>query len=104
MQGAGMIPNSFGLDFGDEIDRYVVLVDKNNNEFEVGVERINGSIFFTRGWVALRDFGDFRNYIPPHCMINVVLYYYMTYLSTIIYMFITFSYMTREISYAIQML
>jgi len=104
MQGVVIIPNSFGSDFGDEIDRYVVFVDKNNNEFEVRVERINGSIFFTRGWVALRDFGDFQNYIPPHCMINVVLYYYMTYLSTIIYMFITFSYMTREISYATQML
>jgi len=51
-----MIPNSFGLDFGDEIDRYVVLVDKNNNKFEVRVKRINGSIFFTRGWAVLRDF------------------------------------------------
>ena len=56
MQGAAMIPNSFGLDFGDEIDRYVVLVDKNNNKFEVRVKRINGSIFFTRGWAVLRDF------------------------------------------------
>jgi len=60
MQGVVMIPNSFGSDFGDEIDRYTVLVDKNNNEFEVRVERINGSIFFTRGWDALRDFYDIR--------------------------------------------
>jgi len=51
-----MIPHSFVSDFGDQINRYVVLVDKNHNEFDVAVERINGNIYFTRGWAALRDF------------------------------------------------
>jgi len=52
-----MIPNCFGSDFGDEIDRYDVLTDKNN-EFKIRVERINGSIFLTKGLAALRDFYD----------------------------------------------
>jgi len=43
-----MIPNYFGSNFGDEIDGYVVLVDRNGTEFKMRVERINGSIFFTR--------------------------------------------------------
>ena len=30
-----MIPHSFVSDFGDQINRYVVLVDKNHNEFDV---------------------------------------------------------------------
>lgn len=51
-----MIPHSFGSDFGDQINRYVVLVDKNHNEFDVRIERINRTIFFTRGWAVLRDF------------------------------------------------
>ena len=58
LQGAVMIPNCFGSDFGDEIDSYAVLDDKNGNEFEMRVERIRGSIFLTRGWAALRDFYD----------------------------------------------
>jgi len=41
MQGAVMIPHSFGSDFGDQIDRYAILVDKNHNEFDLRVERIN---------------------------------------------------------------
>jgi len=49
LQGAVMIPNCFSSDFGDEIDRYAVLVDKNDNELEMRVERIRGNIFFTRG-------------------------------------------------------
>jgi hypothetical protein len=56
MQGVVMISHSFGLEFGDQINRYVVLIDKNHNEFDVRVERINGNIFFTRGWADLRDF------------------------------------------------
>ena len=53
-----MIPHSFGSDFGDQIYRDAVLVDKNHNEFDVNVERINGNIYFTKGWGALRDFYD----------------------------------------------
>ena len=32
MQGAVMVPNCFGSDFSDEIDRYVVLTDMNNKD------------------------------------------------------------------------
>lgn len=39
-----MQPSMFGQDFGDPIDRYATLLDPNNNEFEVLVERNNGSI------------------------------------------------------------
>jgi len=53
-----MIPNYFGSDFGDEIDKYVVLTDKNNNEFKIRVERIDEIIFMTKGLSALRDFYD----------------------------------------------
>jgi len=53
-----MIPNFFGSDFGDEIDRYVVLTDKNNNEFKIRVEKINESIILTKGLTALQDFYD----------------------------------------------
>jgi len=53
-----MIPHSFGSDFGDQINRDAVLVDKNHNEFDVNVERTNGNIYFTKGWGALRDFYD----------------------------------------------
>jgi len=53
-----MIPNNFGYDLGDEIDWYAMLIDENNNEFKIRVERINGSIFLTKGLAALRDFYD----------------------------------------------
>ena len=53
-----MIPNCFGSDFGDQINDYALLVDKNGNEFAMRVKRINGSIFLTRGWAALGDFYD----------------------------------------------
>lgn len=39
----------FGHGFGDQIDRYAMLVDSKNNEFEVMVERNNGAIFLTKG-------------------------------------------------------
>jgi hypothetical protein len=46
----------FGHGFGEKIDRYAMLVDSKNNEFEVMVERNNGAIFLTKGWHAMRDF------------------------------------------------
>ena len=48
----------FGSDFGDKIDHYATLIDPNHNEFEILIERINGMIFLTKGWQALRDFYD----------------------------------------------
>ena len=50
----------FVTDFGDQIGSYVTLVDTNFNQFEVLVERINGSIFLTTGFNAIRDFYDIR--------------------------------------------
>jgi hypothetical protein len=41
----------FAADFGDQITRYAMLIDKKGNRFEVLVERINGSIFMGFGWV-----------------------------------------------------
>jgi len=46
----------FSRDFGDQISFYTTLVDPNNNEFQVLVERFNGSKFLTKGWQALLDF------------------------------------------------
>jgi len=36
-----MLSNMFSRDFGDQISRYTTLVDPNNNEFQVLVERFN---------------------------------------------------------------
>jgi hypothetical protein len=47
-------------DFGDQNGSYVTLVDTNFNQFEILVERINGSIFLTTGFNAIRDFYDIR--------------------------------------------
>jgi len=58
VQGVVMLPGSFDFDFGDQIDHYATLVDTNNNEFEVKVERLCGCIFLTKGFAALRDFYD----------------------------------------------
>jgi len=51
-----MLPTMFANDFGDKINRFVTLIDPKNNQFEVLVERINGSFFLSKGWKALRDF------------------------------------------------
>jgi len=51
-----VLPGMFGHDFGDQIGRYVKLVDSNYNEFDVLVERNNGLIYLTTGWHALEDF------------------------------------------------
>jgi len=55
-----MLPNLFGVDFGDQITRFATLTDQKNNKFDVLVERINGNIFFSKGWKALRDFYGLR--------------------------------------------
>lgn len=44
-----MLSNMFSRDFGDQIRHYTILVDPNNNEFKVLVERFNGSEFLTEG-------------------------------------------------------
>jgi hypothetical protein len=56
IQGVAVLPHMFGHDFGDQIGRYATLVDGNNNQFEVLVEKNNTGIYLTRGWLALRDF------------------------------------------------
>lgn len=56
MQGVVQLPTMFGHDFGDQIGRFATLVDDNNNQFEVLVERNNTGLYLTRGWHALRDF------------------------------------------------
>jgi len=55
-----MLPKMFVTDFGDHIGSYVTLFDTNFNQFEILVERINGSIFLTTGLNAIRDFYDIR--------------------------------------------
>jgi len=51
-----MLPNMFAVDFGDKINRFVTLIDSKNNQLEVFVERVNGSVFLSKGWKALRYF------------------------------------------------
>jgi len=54
------LPNLFGADFRDEITRYATLIDTRENHFEILLEKINGEIFFPKGWKALRDFYGIR--------------------------------------------
>jgi hypothetical protein len=51
-----MLPMMFSDDFGNQLQQYATLVDQNNNQFEVLVERNNQGIYLTRGWHAIRDF------------------------------------------------
>lgn len=51
-----MLPNMFTNDFGDQVQRFATLIDAKSNQFEVLVERIDGSVFFSKGWKSLRDF------------------------------------------------
>jgi len=55
-----MLPKMFVTDFGDQIGSYVTFVDTNYNEFEILVERINGALYLTTGFNAIRDFYDIR--------------------------------------------
>lgn len=59
-EGAVMLPKLFVTDFGDQIGSYVTLIDTNYNQFEILVERINGSVYLTTGFNAIRDFYDIR--------------------------------------------
>jgi len=40
-----MLPKMFVTDFGDQIGSYVTFIDTNYNQFEILVERINGSVY-----------------------------------------------------------
>jgi hypothetical protein len=50
----------FADDFGDEIGRLATLIDLGGNQFEVLVDKVNDSIYLTKGWAALRDFYNIR--------------------------------------------
>jgi hypothetical protein len=54
------MPKLFTDDFGSEICRVANLIDSRENQFECLVEKVNNSVYFTRGWAALRDFYDIR--------------------------------------------
>ncbi|WJX12029.1 DNA helicase [Trifolium repens] len=58
--GAVVMPKLFTDDFGSEICRIANLMDSRENQFECLVEKVNDSIYLTRGWAALRDFYDIR--------------------------------------------
>lgn len=53
-----MLPKIFSSDFGEQIGSIARLVDPNNNQFEVQVDKIDGFLFLTTGFKALRDFYD----------------------------------------------
>jgi len=55
-----MLPKNFVSDFGASLGDYATFIDPNNNQFEVMVERIRGSVFLTIGFNAIRDFYDVR--------------------------------------------
>jgi len=55
-QGAVMLPNMFTNDFGDQVQQFATLIDAKSNQFEVLVERIDGSVLFSKGWKSLRGF------------------------------------------------
>ncbi|GAU42994.1 hypothetical protein TSUD_188680 [Trifolium subterraneum] len=59
-EGAVMLPKMFYDDFDDVVTRVATLVDTNENQFEVLVDKVNDSMYFTRGFAALRDFYDLR--------------------------------------------
>lgn len=49
-EGAVMLPKMFVNDFGDQIGSYVTFIDTNYNQFEILVERVNGSVYLTTGF------------------------------------------------------
>jgi len=51
-----MLPKTFVSDFGASLGDYATFIDPNNNQFEVMVERIRGSVFLTIGFNAIHDF------------------------------------------------
>jgi hypothetical protein len=46
----------FSRDFGHDVRRIATLTDPLGNQFEVLVEKINGNVYLTWGWSALKDF------------------------------------------------
>jgi len=60
LQGALQLPKTFVADFGAQLGDFTTFIDPNNNMFEVLVERISGTVFFTTGFNAIRDFYDVR--------------------------------------------
>jgi hypothetical protein len=59
-KGAVRLPRMFVDDFGDEIGRLATLIDLGGNQFEILVDKVNDSIYLTKGWAALRDFYNTR--------------------------------------------
>jgi hypothetical protein len=53
-----MLPKTFVSDFGASLGDYATFIDPNNNQFEVMVERICGSVFLTTWFNAIHDFYD----------------------------------------------
>ena len=51
-----MMPACFVKEYGVHIDDYVMLRDPNKNLFEVRAVKRDGNIYFTDGWIAIRDF------------------------------------------------
>jgi len=43
-----MLPNMFTNDFGNQVQRFVTLINAKTNQFEVMVERIDGLCFSPR--------------------------------------------------------
>jgi hypothetical protein len=46
----------FSRDFGHDVRRIATLTDPLGNQFEVLVEKINGNVYLTWRWSALKDF------------------------------------------------
>ena len=55
-----MLPKTFASNFGASLGDYATFIDPNNNQFEVMVERIRGSLFLTTGFNVIREFYDVR--------------------------------------------
>ena len=55
-----MLSKTFVFDFGASLGDYATFIDPNNNQFEVMVERIRGSVFLTTEFNVIHDFCDVR--------------------------------------------
>jgi hypothetical protein len=51
-----MLAKMFSRDFGHDVRHFATLIDPLGNQFQVLVEIINGNIYLTWGWFALKDF------------------------------------------------
>jgi hypothetical protein len=51
-----MLPKTFVSDFGASLGDYATFINPNNNQFEVMVERICGSVFLTMGSMPYATF------------------------------------------------